>query len=482
MNPQFVRTFDDLKRVREQYMNTLELQISNDLYNQTQNELYRSTGQVPIDPTKNMLGFYDFQQLKQQLKKGLLEIMNDTDRNKAVELLSQQPQEMLFALGELNTLISYFKPLYRRTVPYIIFVSYVRNLMKKTFRLNAYDARLQSSNTSNLDGKVKDEVKVKPEMKTVETQSERQPTYTSKEAEERAKRNRKKFFEELEKSQKKQKEDIQKKTTETSTATEPKEMKTSSTQQGLRKGRIAILKKMKDAATDSFIYNPNLYPSPVYPEDYIPIVEEDDDKTYINAKQAMTRERLKQLTSSRKEKLKKEIKKQREKNIMERRGINIIGKGMKTTEQLLPFGKYALNPTHLHKHKLGLKTRNNNSVKKYPVQSISEDVADILKSIGNQQGFDVSVLEDEDKTFLYELLDYAEVPVNLPRQRGSGNADCKDKDLHRFELLKGQVLAGNNAKEIVDELKVLIVKLMNDDRINRKDGQNLLTDLVSLGF
>ena len=144
MNPQFVRTFDDLKRVREQYMNTLELQISNDLYNQNQNELYRMTGQVPEDPTKAMLGFYDYQQLKQQLKKGLLEIMSDTDRNKAVELLSQQPQEMLFALGEMKTLISYFKPLYRRTVPYIIFVSYVRNLMKKTYRLNAYDARLQA--------------------------------------------------------------------------------------------------------------------------------------------------------------------------------------------------------------------------------------------------------------------------------------------------------------------------------------------------
>ena len=60
MNPQFVRTFDDLQRIREQYMNTLELQISNDLYNQNQNELYRSTGQVPVDPTKAMLGFYDF--------------------------------------------------------------------------------------------------------------------------------------------------------------------------------------------------------------------------------------------------------------------------------------------------------------------------------------------------------------------------------------------------------------------------------------
>ena len=108
-----------------------------------------------------------------------------------------------------------------------------------------------------------------------------------------------------------------------------------------------------------------------------------------------------------------------------------------------------------------------------------------MRSIGNQEAFDVSVLDNTDKSFLYDLLDYAEVPVNIP-QRGGGHdnksEDCKDKDLHRFELLKGQVLAGNNAKEVVNELKVLIVKLMNDDRINRKQGQNLLTELVLLGY
>ena len=38
---------------------------------------------------------------------------------------------------------------------------------------------------------------------------------------------------------------------------------------------------MKDASTDSFIYNPNLYPSPVYPEDYIPVVEDSDEEEVI---------------------------------------------------------------------------------------------------------------------------------------------------------------------------------------------------------
>lgn len=435
MNPQFVRTFHDLKRVREEYMNNLELQISNDLYNQNLNETYQATGQVPIDPTKNMLGFYDFQQLKQQLKKALLEIMNDTDRAKTVELLAQQPQEMLFALGEMKTLISYFKPLYRRTVPYIIFVSYVRNLIKKTFRVNAFDARLQSSNTSSLEGQTKTEAKgEQPQMKDASTQKQR----------------------------------------------DKPQMKDASTQLGMKQSGIRVKPQMKDASTGSFIYNERLYPT----ESNIAVVEDSDDDNRSGAKVASARKRVKQVKADRIEKVIQESKKRRTKNVMERRGIRVVGKGMGTTD-LLPFGKYALNTLQLHKQKLGLKTRNNNAVKKYPVQNVSQDVAHILTSIGYQEAFDVSTLDDNDKSFLYELLDYAEVPVNLPRQKGAGHgeaADCKDKDLHRFELLKGQVLAGNNAKEVVDELKLLIVKLINEDRIVRKQGQNLLTDLVSLGY
>ena len=65
---------------------------------------------------------------------------------------------------------------------------------------------------------------------------------------------------------------------------------------------------------------------------------------------------------------------------------------------------------------------------------------------------------------------------------GSAGVPCDDKDLHRFHILKGTVLAGNNSKEVVDELKVLIVKMMNEDRISRKEGQTILTDLVTLGY
>jgi hypothetical protein len=427
MNPNFVKTFDDLKRVREEYMNTLELQASNDRYNQQMNELYQATGQVPQDPSKARLGFQDYQQLKIQLKSGLLEIMNDTDRKKAVELLSQQPEELLFALGELRTLIQYFKPLYPRTVPYIIFVSYVRNLMKKTFRTNAYDARLQSNNRSELDQTPRKQT-VMRDASTYIDAAPRSSKYTKK-----------------------------KKTTTASTGTDTDIPNTTSSSSQTQ-----------------------------YADDPMNIIDDTDAiESRIDAKTAALRRRINQLKEERIDKV-RDIAKSRRQDAMKQRRM-IVGTGYTSSTRpstsLLPFGKYAVSNSQLDKSKLALKTQKNNAVRKYPLKGISRELATVVRHIGNNKAFDVSSLDDTEKEFLYNLVDYAEVEVNLPKIKGGGaGVPCEDKDLHRFQVLKGTVLAGNNSKEVVDELKTLIVRMMNEDRIGRKEGQTILTDLVSLGF
>ena len=432
MNPNYVRTFDDLKRVREEYMNNLALQASNDIYNQQMNEIYQATGQIPQDPSKTMLSFYDYQQLKLQLKQGLLEIMNDTDRNKAVELLSQQPEELLFALGELKTLIQYFKPLYKRTVPYIIFVSYVRNLMKKTFRINAYDARLQSNNRSELD----------------QTPKQKKDSATNTD------------------------ESVEKSTTrDASTYIDAPP-------------RRNFLKKPKSKSVATETESPTTTLSGRQ-YDYEPINIISDLKetnTKVGAKTDALRRRIREIKDTRVNKLRQAFNKKRQDVLAQRR--NIIGSGYATSSaKLLPFGKYAVVASQLDKSKLALKTQKNNAVRKYPLKGISSELASVVRHIGNNKAFDISTLNDEDKAFLYDLVDYAEVQVHLPKMKG-GNAGvpCEDKDLHRFQILKGAVLAGNNSKEVVDELKMLIVKMMNEDRIGRKEGHTILTDLVSLGY
>jgi len=43
--------------------------------------------------------------------------------------------------------------------------------------------------------------------------------------------------------------------------------------------------------------------------------------------------------------------------------------------------------------------------------------------------------------------------------------------------LRGEIEAGNNAETVVKELRGLIVKFMNDGRVNKSEGLNLLMEL-----
>ena len=54
--------------------------------------------------------------------------------------------------------------------------------------------------------------------------------------------------------------------------------------------------------------------------------------------------------------------------------------------------------------------------------------------------------------------------------------------MNRFEILKGEILAGNDNKEMVREFKVMLLRFMNNGRIPRRQGQEILTDLASIGY
>jgi hypothetical protein len=49
-------------------------------------------------------------------------------------------------------------------------------------------------------------------------------------------------------------------------------------------------------------------------------------------------------------------------------------------------------------------------------------------------------------------------------------------------VLKGQVMAGNDNRELVKELKGLVLKFNNDGRLNKTAVREMLLDITSLGY
>jgi hypothetical protein len=67
-----------------------------------------------------------------------------------------------------------------------------------------------------------------------------------------------------------------------------------------------------------------------------------------------------------------------------------------------------------------------------------------------------------------------------PPMEGTGLLTKRQQDSHRFKVLQGQILAGNNSKKIIMELKALILKMNKLGEISNKKASAVLQELNSV--
>ena len=93
---------------------------------------------------------------------------------------------------------------------------------------------------------------------------------------------------------------------------------------------------------------------------------------------------------------------------------------------------------------------------------------------------DIDMYLDSDKDIMYKVfkMSKAQGIDAIPRP----NKTKDEAEFNRFTILKGQIIAGNNSKELIKEFKTLLVKLIHGGKILRKEGHDLLIDLAALGY
>ena len=147
------------------------------------------------------------------------------------------------------------------------------------------------------------------------------------------------------------------------------------------------------------------------------------------------------------------------------------------------FGNKWIRKSDLMKDKLCIRQPSNQSVIGLPVQRISKKLATLLIGIldnGKPEYSEMESLSDEDKQTLCTISSATKLgnKLSLPTPNKSKN----EKEEHRFHILKGQILAGNDSPQIVKELKTLLMKFMNDRRLSKTEVLSILETLVSMGY
>jgi hypothetical protein len=160
----------------------------------------------------------------------------------------------------------------------------------------------------------------------------------------------------------------------------------------------------------------------------------------------------------------------------------IVGKGLSLTEEpkkYYEFGKYCISMPHLANNFLKVKYLNNgNEVPSFRQSKISEEMRDFLEDLCETERLNEKVLNklsSSEKRLFAKLINqsglYGKYKVRLQK-----NSEEEDEE-KRFELVKGEFIAGNDNPAIIKELKHLIIKFMMEGKIPKNQGNDLLFQL-----
>jgi len=162
------------------------------------------------------------------------------------------------------------------------------------------------------------------------------------------------------------------------------------------------------------------------------------------------------------------------------RGIK-VGRGIsvKQTPSYKEYGKYAIHIPQLEQQDLlNVKYKSLGQIPKFkpiPVSDVFRDfILDLLEN-GKPNGRVYIQIPTDERKYFEEMSIGAGVWNSLGLKRTTTSTD--EEENKRFELLRGEYLAGNNNPKVISELRKLVVKMMNDGRIRKTQGVELLMEL-----
>ena len=147
----------------------------------------------------------------------------------------------------------------------------------------------------------------------------------------------------------------------------------------------------------------------------------------------------------------------------------------------VPLGKLRINMKRLHQNVVHLRHPSGSPATKFPTKLVSPNVAGALRSMaGGKLGFShIEALSPDERRYIHKVANATGLieKLDIPAPKSDAEAQMS----HRFEVLKGEIMAGNDSPELTKEFKILILKLSEEGLLPKGEVRGLLLDLLRLG-
>ncbi len=146
------------------------------------------------------------------------------------------------------------------------------------------------------------------------------------------------------------------------------------------------------------------------------------------------------------------------------------------------FGKYMLARNDLENgNNLHIRYRNGQKIAAMPSITVGGSMKAVLSAIadGKKPAYDkLSQITDSEKTYVESLLQKSSLDPSIFAKQTKTE---KQREKDRFELLKGQIVAGNDNPSIIKEFKHMLIQLKKNGTLPTAQVQEILLELNSLG-
>lgn len=147
------------------------------------------------------------------------------------------------------------------------------------------------------------------------------------------------------------------------------------------------------------------------------------------------------------------------------------------------FGINEINQKQLDKGLLKIRRNTKSNFLDMPTRRVSKNLQGIIKTIvggGVPKYEELGKLDNDEKEYLHKIVSRSNLEDKLSVPAPS--KDQQEKDIHNFEVMKGQIMAGNDSQELVKKFKLLVRKLSKQGLLPKADVEDILDTLSDLGY
>ena len=162
--------------------------------------------------------------------------------------------------------------------------------------------------------------------------------------------------------------------------------------------------------------------------------------------------------------------------------ISRFSSGIKSVPTYVEFGKFVIHKKKLLDNILIVKYKNSKApVPVLKQQTISVPLATLLLNLIDTEAINYELVkdcEDKDRILFENLLKRADLERVLGYNKLLALKTDQDA-VDRFQILKGEICAGNDALDIRKELRDIVKLFVEKGRIDKEMGRELMTELFS---